>query len=98
MWPLLLAACLAASAPTTPQPVLVKMRWTSPNTRTLLDEAVTSPLIAELLKRLETTDAVVYLQLTGSADVPLARTMLVTATESVRFLRIEISLRVAPWD
>jgi hypothetical protein len=57
----------------------------------VLQDAARSGTVQGLLARLAATDVIVYVEITGASDVPTARTKLVTATPSVRFLRIGIN-------
>jgi hypothetical protein len=57
----------------------------------VLQNAARSGTVKGLLERLAATDVIVYVEITGVPDVPTARTKLVTATPSVRFLRIGIN-------
>ena len=63
----------------------------------LLEDAARSGTVRGLLDRLATSDLIVYVEMTGTPDVPAARTKLVTATPSTRFLRIAISA-AQPWS
>jgi hypothetical protein len=67
--------------------------------QTLLTEAVSrSAIVNRLLERLESTDTIVYVEVIGTPELPLARTKLVAASPNVRFLRISINARVPYWD
>jgi len=57
-----------------------------------------SPTVRGLMARLALTDVIVYVELTPSPQVPIARTKLVTATPAVRFLRIGINTTVPLTD
>jgi hypothetical protein len=57
----------------------------------VLQDAARSGTVQGLLARLAVTDVIVYVEMTAAPDVPTARTKLVTATPSVRFLRIGIN-------
>lgn len=74
------------------------VRATSTVVGSLLSEAAASPTMTALLRRLDTSDQVVYIEFTNSPEIPTARTKLVTATAGVRFLRIDINARTAPGD
>ena len=50
--------------------------------------------VRDLLARLADTDVIVYVELTPSAQIPVARTKLVTAAAGARFLRIGINASV----
>jgi hypothetical protein len=64
----------------------------------LLDEAVRSATVRDLIARLEATDVIVYVEVTPSPQIPLARTKLVTATSRARFLRIGLRATLPPFD
>jgi len=59
--------------------------------RVLSETAARSAIVRDLIERLAATDVIVYVEITGSPDVQVARTTLVAATASGRFLRIGIS-------
>lgn len=63
----------------------------------VLADASRSGTVRALLDRLAASDVIVYVEMTGTPDVPTARTNLVTATASTRFLRIAISA-AQPWS
>ena len=67
-------------------------------TRVVDDAAAQSATIRELLERLAATDVIVYVELTGSPQVPTARTKLVAATPSARFLRVGINSATPPFE
>jgi len=80
-----------ASDPTT------HLRATSPVVRSLIDEAtVTSPIVNRLIAQLQRSDTIVYVEMTGSPEIPRARTILAAASRDVRFLRISISVLIPP--
>lgn len=90
---LLLSGAVPASDPTT------HLRATSPIVRSLIDEAaVSSPIVDRLISQLEESDTIVYVELTGSPEIPRARTTLAAATCEVRFLRISINVLISPFD
>jgi hypothetical protein len=63
----------------------------------LLEQAAArSATVRALLARLAATDVIVYVEITPSPQVVTARTKLVTATPSARFLRIGVSSVVPP--
>ena len=65
----------------------------------LLTEAVSrSAVVNDLLNQLAQTDVYVYVELTSSPDIRLARTKLVAAPPGARFLRIAVNAHVVPWD
>jgi hypothetical protein len=57
----------------------------------VLQDASRSETVRGLLDRLAASDVIVYVEMTTAADVPTARTKLVAATPSARFLRIAIN-------
>jgi hypothetical protein len=96
MWILILALLSLsepASDPTT------HLRATSPVVRSLIDEAtVSSPIVNRLIAQLQRSDTIVYVEMTGSPEIPRARTMLAAASREVRFLRISISVLIPPME
>jgi hypothetical protein len=95
MWILLVALALS-DLPCDPAPHL---RAASPIVRALIDEAtVTSSTVNRLIAQLQDSDTIVYVELTGSPDVPRARTILAAASANVRFLRISINVLIPPMD
>jgi hypothetical protein len=67
--------------------------------RSLIDEAtISSPIVNRLIAELQQSDTIVYVELTGSPEIPRARTMLAAASANVRFLRISINVLVPPID
>jgi hypothetical protein len=82
--------------PTMPMP---HVRSASAPLRLLIeDTAAKSPRVRELLARISSSDAIVYVELTASPQVPRASTKLVTASPGVRFLRIGINAGVSGLD
>jgi hypothetical protein len=75
------------------------LRATSPVVRSLIDEAtVSSPIVNRLIAQLQRSDTIVYVEMTGSPEIPRARTMLAAASRDVRFLRISISVLIPPME
>jgi len=69
------------------------------NARALLgDAAARSATVRELIERLEASDVIVYVEITASPHIPLARTKLVVATAGARFLRIGLRSTLSPFD
>jgi len=65
----------------------------------MLDRAAaTSATVRELIGRLDATDVIVYVEVTPSPQISLARTKLVTATKTTRFLRIGLRSTLPPFD
>ncbi len=92
----LLLVAAPADKPTTAVPGRVRA---AANAVSLLQRtAAGSATVRELMARLEATDVIVYVELTGSPQIGSARTKLVTSTPAARFLRIGISTRMAPLD
>ena len=94
--PLLLGVSVSfASAPFDPDPTYPRVRPAAPLVRSLLaDAAARSETMRDLLSRIAGSDVIVYIELTGSAQIPIARTKLVAAAAGVRFLRIGINAGV----
>ena len=97
-WSLVVALLFASAAPPHPsEDPASHVRATSARLRLLIDDtAARSPLFRELLARLGCTDVIVYVELSASPQIPRARTKLVTATASARFLRIGINTSAPP--
>ena len=86
----------ASDATVAPTP---HVRPASAAAHTLLTDAVArSPLVNQLIEHLATSDTFVYVEITGTPEIPYARTKLVSASPGARFLRISINARTAPWD
>jgi hypothetical protein len=88
---LLLLAAPVADKP--PMAITMRVRTTTA-AAPLLARAARSATVQSLLARLAATDVIVYIEMTPSPAIPLARTKLVTATPSARFLRIGINSAV----
>jgi hypothetical protein len=96
MWTLLIAL-MSLAEPTFDQ--TSHLRATSPVVRSLIDEAtVSSSIVNRLISQLQHSDTIVYVELTGSPDIPRARTILAAASGDVRFLRISINVLILPMD
>jgi hypothetical protein len=75
------------------------LRAASPVMRTLIDDArISSPIVNQLIAELQESDTIVYVELTGSPQIPRARTILAAASQGVRFLRISINVLISPID
>jgi len=75
------------------------VRAVTPAAHALLTEAVAkSSVLNMLIRELDSTDVFVYVEVTSSPDIPLARTKLVTAVPGARFLRVALNVQVASWD
>jgi hypothetical protein len=98
MW-MLAAMLLAGSFADVPIHSTPHVRAVTPAAHALLTEAVAKSSVLNLLiGRLDATDVFVYIEVTGSSDIPLARTKLVTAVPGARFLRVALNAQVPPWD
>jgi hypothetical protein len=98
MWLVLLIASCSMAAPDAIVP-LQRVRAATPAAQALVTEAVTrSATVNDLITRLGNTDAIVYVEITASPEIPLARTKLVFGTPDVRFLRVSINIRVPGWE
>ena len=99
MW-MLLTALLCGPCSTGPtRPTTPHVRPASPAAHALLTEAVAkSALVNTLIERIEASDVFIYVEITNSPDILLARTRLVAAAPGVRFLRITLNAHVPPWD
>jgi hypothetical protein len=64
----------------------------------LMDTAARSAIVRDLIARIAATDVIVYVEVTPSPQVATARTKLVTATATARFLRIGVSSATPPID
>ena len=90
----IVATLLAAGSHAVPAatPIVTRVRPASVEIGDLLaDAARRSATVRQLLARLEVTDAIVYVELTASPQIPTARTTLVTSTPGARFIRIGIN-------
>jgi hypothetical protein len=75
------------------------VRPASPAAHALLTEAVAkSALLNTLIERIEASDVFIYVEITNSPDVLLARTRLVAAAPGARFLRVTLNAQAAPWE
>jgi hypothetical protein len=75
--------------------ILSRVRPATGDVRVLIDDtAARSPSVRDLLTRLGCSDVIVYVEMTGSPQIPRARTKLVAASPGVRFLRIGISTSI----
>jgi hypothetical protein len=99
-WLLALALLMAPPAERTAAvPSSPHVRAASIHTRLLLDDAQRrSRVVRELFARLGCTDAIVYVEITASPEIPRARTKLVAAVPGARFLRIGINAGAALTD
>lgn len=98
VWPIVVALL---TGPWADRPAVVPAAHVraAANAMTLLDEATArSATVRELIGRLNATDAIVYVEVTASPQISLARTKLVTATAGARFLRIGLQGSVSPFD
>ena len=96
LWPIVLGLLLSgAPDPDPPGASTSRVRGVGSFVRSLIDEtAARSATTRDLLTRLDCTDVIFYIEMTGSPEIPTARTKLVIAAPGVRFLRIGIRLGV----
>ena len=96
MLPLLIGLWLSSGSPfIDPDAPYPRVRAVTPLVRSLIaDAAARSGTVRDLLARLEVSDVIVYVEQSGSSEIPIARTKLVTASGGVRFLRIGIHASV----
>jgi hypothetical protein len=95
-WPLALLLLAAPAAVRPSIAPLARVRAAAAATKWLDDIVARSSTARGLIERLAATDVIVYIEVTASAQVPTARTKLVTVTPSARFLRIGISSLLPP--
>lgn len=75
---------------------LSRIRAQSIEVRALIDSTLAhSPTARALVARLAATDAIVYVEVTASPQIPTARTKLVTSVERARFMRISINMAMS---
>jgi len=90
IWPVAFALLLLGGSP---DPPVGRVRAIGPFVLALIeDTAARSMTVRELLGRLAYTNVIVYVEMTASAQIPVARTKLVTSAPGVRFLRIGINV------
>ena len=76
-----------------------RVRAESPELRTLIDTtAARSPTVRQLMARLGCTDAIVYVEIVSSPQIPTGRTLLVATAGGARFLRIGINVGLSDTD
>jgi hypothetical protein len=94
--PLVVGLWLSAGSPAAdPDAGYPRVRAASPLMRSIItDTAARSATVRDLIARLEDTDVIVYVELTASPRIPIARTSLVTTSPTVRYLRIGINASV----
>ena len=99
VWPIVLMLLTGPASGDRPAVAVMSRVRAAANARTLLaDAAARSATVRELIGLLEATDVIVYVEVTPSPQIPLARTKLVTATAGARFLRIGLRGSVSPFD
>ena len=98
VWPIVLMLVTGPSGDRPAVASLPRVRAAENAVKVLEDAAKQSPTVRSLIDRLAATDVIVYIEFTPAPQVTLARTKLVTATASVRFLRIGIHRAVLPPD
>ena len=98
VWPIVVALMTGPSGDRPAVAVPPHVRAAA-NAVMLLDEAAArSATVRELIDRLGATDVIVYVEVTASPEIPVARTKLVTATANARFLRIGLRAALPPYD
>lgn len=98
VWPIVLALLTGPSGDRPAVSNLAHVRAAA-NAAVLLDAAAAaSATVRELMNRLAATDVIVYVELTASPQISLARTKFVTATPAARFLRIGLRSALPPFD
>jgi len=98
VWPILVAFLAGPAGDRPAVTVLVHVRAAANAVALLEDAASRSATVRDLIGRLDATDVIVYVELTASPQVTRARTKLVTATASARFLRIGLKAALPPYD
>jgi hypothetical protein len=84
-----------AAPPPDPDAPYPRVRAVAPLVRSLITGAAARSItVRNLIARLDDTDVIVHVELTSSAQIPVARTKLVAAAAGVRFLRIGINAGV----
>jgi hypothetical protein len=97
--PLLLGLMLSGLPPADPDAPYPRVRASSPLVRSILaDTAARSATVRDLLARLADSDVIVYVDFTLARQLPAARTVFVTRSLDVRYLRIGISATVPFFD
>jgi hypothetical protein len=95
-WRIALALLAAAPCDRPAITTFERVRAASTETRTLIEASSRgSATVRALLTRLAATDAIVYVEMTGSPQIPTGRTKLVTAVAGTRFIRIGLNTAVA---
>lgn len=75
------------------------VRAATRDARTLIETAVArSPTVVRLIRALDETDVIAYVQLSIPPHVDTALTAFAAATPQRRFLRILINARTPPWE
>src|SRR5262245_46678763 len=98
VWPIVVALVTGPSGDRPAVTVLPHVRAAA-NAVMLLEEAATrSATVRSIIDRLAATDVIVYVEVTPSPQIPLARTKLVTATANARFVRIGLRTQLSPFD
>ena len=112
MWPLLLLLLCNPGNPDTSNAIMAPLapdrghhapvmhiRPLSRAADQLLTEGIErSPVIYDLVEKLQASDEVIYLSYTGLREIPRARTQLMSSAPGVRFLKIDINVTVAPFE
>jgi hypothetical protein len=98
VWPIVVALLTGPSGDRPAVSVLAHVRAAANAAVLLGDAAAASATVRDLMGRLAETDVIVYVEITASPQIPLARTKFVTATPSARFLRIGLRSALPPFD
>ena len=98
VWPILVALLTGPSGDRPAVSPVLRVRAAANARAFLADAAAKSPTVRDLIERLEATDVIVYVEVTGAPQIPLARTKLVTATAAARFLRIGLRSSLSPYE
>jgi hypothetical protein len=93
LWAGPLFALLLAQGPAAPPSMpSMRVRAVTPELRSVIaDTMQRSRTVRELVARLSCSDVIVYVEITGSPQIPTARTKLVVAAGEARFLRIGLN-------
>ena len=97
-WPIVVALLTGSSGDRPAVAPIVHVRAAANAASMLVDAAAQSAVVRDLITRLSATDVIVYVEVTASPQVALARTKLVTATPGARFLRIGLRTTLPPYD
>ena len=91
LWPVVLGLLLSSGSDPDPAGA-ARVRGLGSFVRSLIaDTAARSPTARDLLARLAASDVIVYIEMSGTPEIPAARTKLVVAARGARFIRIGIN-------